>query len=69
MEEVNEEEMWEVGLDVVEAYVLKRKIIVMGTGEVRLVRDLGCCNIRGGGGTRGGGIIVVDIYMKLAWVI
>ena len=50
-----EEKMWEVGLEVVEAYVLRRKSTMMGTGHVRLGRGTGGGASRGGGGTGGGG--------------
>ena len=59
--------VWEVGLEVVEANVLKRKNMVMGSGEVRLRRGMVGCSSRGGGGIRGGGSIGGDINMKQVW--
>ena len=50
-EEAIKEEMWDVGLVVVEANILKMNNMVMGTGEVRLGRGGGGCDNRGGGGT------------------
>ena len=47
LDEVTEEKMWEVGLEVVEAYVLRRKNKVMGTVEVRLRSGTGRGAIRG----------------------
>ena len=51
-EEAINEEMWDVGLEVMEANILKMNNTVMGTGEVRLGRGRGGCDSRGGGGTR-----------------
>ena len=59
--------MWEVGLEVVEAYVLKRNNTVMGTGEVRHGRVTGGGVNRGGWGTRGGGSRCGEINRKQAW--
>ena len=58
--------MWEVGLEVVEAYVLRKNNKVVGTGSARLGRVTGVITSRGGEVTRGGGRRVIDINSKLA---
>ena len=59
--------VWGVGLDVVEENVLKRKNMVMGTGEVRIGRGMVGWSRRGGGGIRGGGSRGGEINMKQVW--
>ena len=59
--------MWEVGLEVVEAYVIKSNNAVMVTGDVRLGKVMGGCTNRCGGGTGTGGVIDGEINSKLAW--
>ena len=62
-----EEEMWEVGLEVVETYVLRKKNVVMGTRNIILGRGMegGACG--GGGGTGAGGSRGGEINRKLVW--
>ena len=67
LKEVMEEEMWEVGLDVVEVYILKRNNKVMGTREFILGRGARSGSSRGGRVIRGGRSIGGKINRKLAW--